>query len=324
MHNNHHSSKNKSSTTILKKEETNLSKYLSYKNFKVINNSNKRNKFHSLNISLKNSLKKISPDKTLLSQKSTIAINNKNEECLKKLTKDKKALEKQLSEEKKRVKDLENKVKRLENEKTQLIIVLKLVENTGVDIEAIVDEWNKEVQMQGLQHKDSNSSNGTYVLHKKKKNNTKKKNMNYSFTNTISYDNDNNVTSKEHHNSVLNSSNFLPLNIDDPNSQTLLKNNYTYNNIPKLNFDKIKMSQQKCKYNITGTDKHNINNNNKNNKVKVYNDYFSKDKNEDQIEINNKRKFNSISSNNNNDINKRLKKDKQSSSTQCLFILNDS
>ena len=193
MHNNHHSSKNKSSTTILKKEETNLSKYLSYKNFKVINNSNKRNKFHSLNISLKNSLKKISPDKTLLSQKSTIAINNKNEECLKKLTKDKKALEKQLSEEKKRVKDLENKVKRLENEKTQLIIVLKLVENTGVDIEAIVDEWNKEVQMQGLQHKDSNSSNGTYVLHKKKKNNIKKKNMNYSFTNTISYDNDNNV-----------------------------------------------------------------------------------------------------------------------------------
>jgi hypothetical protein len=84
------------------------------------------------------------------------------------------------------------------------------------------------------------------------------------------------------------------------------------------------MSQQKCKYNITGTDKHNINNNNKNNKVKVYNDYFSKDKNEDQIEINNKRKFNNISSNNNNDINKRLKKDKQSSSTQCLFILNDS
>lgn len=291
-----------------------------------MNQNNKRNKFHSLNISLKTSLKKISPDKNLISQKSTIAVNTKNEEFIKRLVKDNKNLEKQLYDEKKRVKELESKLKTLENEKAQLIIVLKLVESTGIDIEAIVDEWNKEVQMQGLQHKDSNSSNGTYVLHKKKKNNTKKKNMNYSFTNTISYDNDNNVTSKEHHNSVLNSSNFLPLNIDDPNSQTLLKNNYTYNNIPKLNFDKIKMSQQKCKYNITGTDKHNINNNN-NNKVKAHNDYFSKDKNEDQTQINNKKKFNSISSNNNNnnnDINKRIKKDKQSSSTQCLFILNDS
>ena len=56
-----------------------------------------------MNISLKNSLKKISPDKTVISQKSPIAVNTKNEEVIKKLIKDNKTLEKQLSEEKKHV-----------------------------------------------------------------------------------------------------------------------------------------------------------------------------------------------------------------------------
>ena len=256
-----------------------------------MNASNKRNKFHSLNISLKNSLKKISPDKTVISQKSPIAVNTKNEEVIKKLMKDNKTLEKQLSEEKKHVKDLESKIKVLENEKTQLIIVLKLVENTGVDIESIVDEWNAEVQ--NISHVEMNSNkshNSSYIHHHKNKKNKKD---NYSCNNTLSYDNNNNNSN----NSVLNSSNFLPLNLEEPNCKQQLCNNHTYSNIPKLNFDKIKMSQQKCKYNITGAEE--IKNDNNNNVNK------DKDKNQEQalFKERNKRKFNNISASMNNNNN---------------------
>ena len=278
-----------------------------------MNTNNKRNKFHSLNISLKNSLKKISPDKTVISQKSPIAVNTKNEEVIKKLIKDNKTLEKQLSEEKKHVKDLESKIKVLENEKTQLIIVLKLVENTGVDIESIVDEWNAEIQNISHDEINSNTSHSSYLHHNKNKKNKKD---NYSFNNTLSYDNNNNSN-----NSVLNSSNFLPLNLEEPNCKQQLCNNHTYSNIPKLNFDKIKMSQQKCKYNITGAEEiKNDNNNNNYDNNNVGKEYVSKDKIQEQalFKDRNKRKFNNMSASINNNNNhtstningKKNKKDK--------------
>ena len=275
-----------------------------------MNQNNKRNKFHSLNISLKTSLKKISPDKNLISQKSTIAVNTKNEEFIKRLVKDNKNLEKQLYDEKKRVKELESKLKTLENEKAQLIIVLKLVESTGIDIEAIVDEWNKEVQNQAQEQIHSNSSSSAILRNKQNKNKHGNKNVNHSFNNTLSIENNNN--------SVLNSSNFLPLNLDEPNSKRKINNNHTYSNIPKLNFDKIKMSQPKCVYNITAAEEMQ-NNNNK--------EYFSHEQNKEQalLKERNKRKFNNLSSCGNNNQNslthittKKNKKDKHSSSVQCI------
>ena len=91
----------------------------------------------------------------------------------------------------------------------QLIMLVKIVQKSGVDVEKLIDEWNNDVEMEN--------------------NNENEELNNYNDEDELLTDSINESNSK------IDPSSFIPINIDEPNI-----NEKVMKGIPKLNFDVIK------------------------------------------------------------------------------------
>ena len=202
------------------------SQFLNYKTLKpFLNKSNNSKTFKSINTNnyiintLNLSEKKIINNTSLEPQNETVDFDSN----YKKLRKEKEELEKKVSAQKKLIKKLVEDNEKLDNRYTevfeentklrnalaiyqdtqeQLIILVKLVQKNGVDVESIIDKWNNEVE---------NEENNSEVISQNK---------------DFSYISDkDNIKDKIDHS-------FTPITINENKPTNVTK----VSNIPKLNF----------------------------------------------------------------------------------------
>jgi hypothetical protein len=205
------------------------SQFLNYKTLKpFLNKSNNSKTFKSINTNnyiintLNLSEKKIINNTSLEPQNKTVDFDSN----YKKLRKEKEELEKKVSAQKKLIQKLIEENEKLDNRFTevyeeniklrnvlasykdtqeQLIILIKLVQKTGVDVESIIDKWNNEVE---------NEENNSEIIVQNK---------------DFSYISDkDNIKDKIDHS-------FTPITINENKPTNVTK----VSNIPKLNFSNL-------------------------------------------------------------------------------------
>ena len=235
-----------SKTTKNKINQSNINNYINNSAF-YANNNNKKSKntnlintnnyiINTLNVSEKNFLRTgIASAKP---QKSVQKLNKDYENEINKLIKEKEECENTIKKQEKliqRLKEdnekLDNKITNIENEnkkiskkieihqdnQEQLIMLVKIVQKSGVDVEQLIDKWNNEIEMDSFENEESN--------------NYKNNNNDESLTDSI-----NELNSK------IDPSSFIPINIEEPHV-----NKKVMKGIPKLNFDAIKNGGEKQK-----------------------------------------------------------------------------
>ena len=173
-------------------------------------NSNKR-VYQKVNIKeLENKLTQLEEDKEKLISKV-----KEQENTIHLLKKERDKLVLQLKEEYQLREKTDEKLDKLMESQNQLILVLKIIELKGVNIDEIIDQWNKDIEEEEQKqlNKNSNTVNSSYV------------------------DNDN-----ESYSSIeLDSAALIPINLTE--CEEMPKQSYTYSNIPKLDFDKLKRNK---------------------------------------------------------------------------------
>ena len=231
---------NKISKTTKNINSSNINNYINNSAFYANNNKNKSKNsisnsnsintnnyiINTLNVSEKNFMRTgISSAKP---QKSSQKLNKDYEGEINKLIREKEECESTIKKQEKLIEKLkedndklDNKISYIENEnkkiskkievhqenQEQLIMLVKIVQKSGVDVEQLIDKWNNDVEME---------------------NNNMSSDSNYN--NTESY-----TDSMNELNSKIDPSSFIPINIEEPHiNKKVLKG------IPKLNFDIIK------------------------------------------------------------------------------------
>ena len=227
-----------SKTTKNKINQPSINNYINNSAFYANNNKKSKNTnlintnnyiINTLNVSEKNFLRTgIASAKP---QKSVQKSNKNYENEINKLIKDKEECENTIKKQEKliqRLKEdndkLDNKISYIENEnkkiskkieihqdnQEQLIMLVKIVQKSGVDVEKLIDKWNNEIEMDSNENEESS--------------NYKNNNNDESLTDSI-----NELNSK------IDPSSFIPINIEEPHI-----NKKVMKGIPKLNFDAIK------------------------------------------------------------------------------------
>ena len=131
----------------------------------------------------------------------------KQEKLIEKLKEDNDKLDNKISYIINENKKISKKIELHQENQEQLIMLIKIVQRSGVDVEKLIDKWNNDVEME---------------------NNNMSSDSNYN--NTESY-----TDSMNELNSKIDPSSFIPINIEEPHiNKKVLKG------IPKLNFDIIK------------------------------------------------------------------------------------
>ena len=103
-------------------------------------------------------------------------------------------------------KKIKAKIKNYLENQEQLIMLVKIVQKSGVDVESLIDKWNNEVD-----------------------------NMNNEEENEISYNNESSISDEINElNGKIDPSSFIPINIEKPHV-----NKKVFSGIPKLNFSNI-------------------------------------------------------------------------------------
>jgi hypothetical protein len=106
-------------------------------------------------------------------------------------------------------KKISKKIEIHQENQEQLILLVKIIQKSGVDVEDLIDKWNNNVEME-----------------------------NYNLTNT-SNNNESYTDSMNELNGKIDPSSFIPINIEEPQI-----NKKVFNGIPKLNFDIIKNGRE--------------------------------------------------------------------------------
>lgn len=170
---------------------------------------------NTLNLSSKNgfnmSIETSEPDlenKIKILQKEKEELTNKNKEqkkLISKLMNDNEEIEKNISQLNNYNKHLKDKIEQLKENQNQLVLLLKIIEKNGIDIEGIIDKWNEEVEKENEESEEKDSI-------------------------TI-----NNI---EQSDSRMDSALYVPITIDEGDKA---ENKINYKkNIPKLNFALLK------------------------------------------------------------------------------------
>ena len=242
------------------------SQFLKYKTLKpYLNKSNNSKTFKSINTNnyiintLNLSEKKIINNTSLEPQNKTVDFDSN----YKKLRKEKEELEKKVFAQKKLIQKLIEENEKLDNRFTevyeeniklrnvlasykdtqeQLIILIKLVQKTGVDVEGIIDKWNNEIENE---NENENEQEHNFIDNK-----NENKSAFTDIQNNYDYKLD---------------SSFTPITIDEPNEKKKEKIEI----VPKLNFENLNNRIR----NIDNKQFNNIHNNNikNNNKEKKRN-----------------------------------------------------
>ena len=229
----------------LKNTDTNKNTHNSL--YHIYNNNNKNNNLiktfiiNSFNVTLKDYLgKRISVSNPRKQAKTIIAkekeykkeinllmkerdeCNNlikKQEKLIEKLEEDNQKLEndiKSINYENSKIKE---KIKKGQDNQEQLVLLVKVIQqNSDIDLEELIDKWNNDVENE----QNENSKNDSCS-----KNKINNEGMNESYNESKSN---------------LDTSNFIPINIDKPKENKII-----YNGIPKLNFDILKNNTNKIK-----------------------------------------------------------------------------
>lgn len=211
--------------------KTTTSQFLNFKSLKPSNqngnSSSKKNKnllLNTLNLSTKNnfnlSLENYDNNnleqKILLLQKEKDDLtkkNNSQKKLISKLINENEDNEKKLTQLDRENKKLKDKLSQLKENQNQLILLLKIIGKTGVDIEGIIDKWNEQVECNNTSHDDDDIEIFTTIK------------------------------DKEVDESKIDSTVFVPITIDDEDKGCNTKiNNH---NVPKLNFDKLNKTKFK-------------------------------------------------------------------------------
>ena len=137
----------------------------------------------------------------------------KQEKLIEKLIEDNQKLENKINNIEYENKKINQKIEAHQENQEQLIMLVKIIQKSGVDVEELIDNWNKEVELE-------NNTNNTNI-------------SNYSNDNESYTDSINELSSK------IDPSSFIPINIEEPHI-----NKKVFNGIPKLNFDVLKNGKE--------------------------------------------------------------------------------
>ena len=199
---------------------------------KIINSSlEKQNETMDLEINIK----KIRKEKEELEQKSQA-----QKKLIQKLMEDNEKIDNKFNEVYEDNIRLRNKLNSYKDTQEQLIMLIKLVQKTGVDVEGIIDKWNNEIENENENEQEHNFIDN--------------KNENKSAFTDIQNNYDYKLDSS-----------FTPITIDEPNEKKKEKIEI----VPKLNFENLNNRIR----NIDNKQFNNINDNNvkNNNKEKKRN-----------------------------------------------------
>ncbi len=196
---------------------------------KIINSSlEKQNETMDLEINVK----KLKKEKEELEQKSQA-----QKKLIQKLMEDNEKIDNKFNEVYEDNIRLRNKLNSYKDTQEQLIMLIKLVQKTGVDVEGIIDKWNNEIENE---NENENEQEHNFIDNK-----NENKSAFTDIQNNYDYKLD---------------SSFTPITIDEPNEKKKEKIEI----VPKLNFDnlnnRIRNIDNKRFNNI---DNNNIKNNNK-------------------------------------------------------------
>ena len=136
-------------------------------------------------------------------------IIKKQEKLIDKLVEDNQKLDNRIKEMQYENKKISKKIEIHQENQEQLILLVKIIQKSGVDVEDLIDKWNNNVEME-----------------------------NYNLTNT-SNNNESYTDSMNELNGKIDPSSFIPINIEEPQI-----NKKVFNGIPKLNFDIIKNGRE--------------------------------------------------------------------------------
>ncbi len=156
-------------------------------------------------------------------------IYQKHERLIEKLIEDNKALSDKINGIEQENNKIRSKINVYKENQEQLVMLVKIIQQNGVDIEALIDKWNNDVE----------DEEETVSREVNEESNSK----------SIALDSLNDLNGK------IDCSSFIPITVQEKKTEKQLK----VSGIPKLNFDILKNN-----YNSN----HNNRNNNKNNKKK--------------------------------------------------------
>ena len=162
-------------------------------NLKIMNNKKEKN--NVLNKKLSKYIKEKEESKNLF---------NKQEKLIKHLIEENKNLDQKIIKIENENKILSHKIKDSKRNQEQLVLLVKVIEKNGIDIENIIDMWNNKIQ------KSNYNKNGTYS---------------------------NDTVDSLNEDDIMSSNSFIPI-IDQKNIKE--KGKIIVNNVPKLNFSTIK------------------------------------------------------------------------------------
>ena len=142
-------------------------------------------------------------------------IFKKQEKIIKKIEEDIIKLDNKIKSIKNENQKIYKKIETYKENEDQLIMLVKIIQKSGVDVEGLIDKWNEEID------NENNNSKGQY-------------NNDESVTDSM-----NELNSK---NSKISPASFIPINIEETNNHKKI-----YKGVPKLNFDKNKKKKQNQK-----------------------------------------------------------------------------
>ena len=143
-------------------------------------------------------------DKLIKQKEESEAIIKKQQKVIQKIIEDNQKLEIKIKDIEDENNKISNKIVTLKEYQDQLILLVKIIKKTGVDIEKIIDKWNDEIEKENINiGKESNNSRNIH-------------------------DSNNELNNK------VDTTSFIPINIENP-----LVNKKVFKGIPKLDFSSI-------------------------------------------------------------------------------------
>lgn len=144
-------------------------------------------------------------------------IVKKQKKLIEKLEEDNQKLENEIKKIYNENKKIKQKIEINQENQEQLIMLVKIVQKSGINVEEMIDKWNEEVEMENNNSKIINKSND-------------------------SKNNESLTDSYNELNSNIDPSSFIPINIEKPQI-----NKKVFNGIPKLNFEILKNNKRNNK-----------------------------------------------------------------------------
>ena len=154
-----------------------------------------------------------------LYEKNYIKKNKKHSKLIENLIEDNKNLNDKVNLLQEENSKLKQKIKNYKDNQEQLIMLVKIIQKSGVDVESLIDKWNNEVE-----EEEENEEKNEEITSK-----------------SLVLDSLNELNEK------IDCSSFIPITMKDKKTENKLK----VTGVPKLNFDVIKNKQQE-KRNIKG------------------------------------------------------------------------